>query len=201
MVAQPYQPPPPTRNGENMSKNVSFPDIELPAESSQNGVNGFLLKNFFVYLTSECWNITWNKTRTKKKTLFSMSSWEFSDLLSHILIYLVHFGDQTTGSLAIFPEQRVFCLWPMKCETLVSTACRLLRFRSIHSIHGGPTAACNWRVWESIPARWSKVWKHGVPVANLLVESRYSLSAFFGCHFWDYLASMKRWNVMMYIIG
>ena len=25
----------------------------------------------------------------------------------------------------------------MNCETLVSTACRLLRFRSIHSIHGG----------------------------------------------------------------
>ena len=178
--------PSPTRNGANMSLAMSA--FRTLSSQLNRAKMGLMASSWSIFCVSQVIQLKyhWNKTRTKKKKkpLFSMSSWKNFPSLSHILIYLVHFGHQTTGSLAIFPEQRVFCLWPMNCETLVSTACRLLR--KVHPFYTRWTN-CSLQLasWESIPARWSKVWKHGVPSVETCWWNRVILlnCIFFGAIF------------------
>lgn len=127
-----------------------------------------------------------------------MSSWEISYLYH---ISNLHFGDQTTGSLAIFPEQRVFCLWPMNFRNIgVNSMSPTTKGPSIlYTVDQLQLATGESGVNPSKVQQGMKTWSSG---GNLLVESCYSLELHeFWCHFWGYLASMKRWNVMMYIIG
>lgn len=57
---------PPQHEMANMSKNVSFPDVELPAESSQNGVDGFLLK-YFLCIPSDAAEISLTEIKPEQK--------------------------------------------------------------------------------------------------------------------------------------
>ena len=88
----------------------------------------------------------------------------------------MHFGDQKTGTFGNLSGTT--CLLALADELRnIGVNSVSPTERSIHSIHSGPTAACNWRVGSQSQQKKQgmKTWNHGSPL-----ESCCSISAFFG---------------------